>query len=140
MKPSEEIDNLIAQNQDWRGAMLAKLRKTILEVDPEIVEEWKWKGTPVWSRGGIICVAGALKDKVKMTFFDGASLPDPDKLFNNGLEGKKWRTIDIYKDDRINANSLKILIQSAVDYNHAKLKVANKPSGTRGTVKKKPAK
>ena len=140
MNASELIDDLITNLTDWRGTTFANIRRIIRDTDPEIIEEWKWMGTPVWSHDGIVCVANAFKDKVKLTFFQGASLEDPDKLFNNGLEGKQWRTIDIYKDDRTNENSLKILIQSAVDYNHAKLKVANKPSATRGTVKKKPAK
>ncbi len=120
MKPNEYIDKLIAGLTDWRGKMLANLRKIIHDADPEIIEEWKWMGTPVWSHNGIICVAGALKDKVKMTFFDGASLQDPDKLFNNGLEGKKWRSIDIYEGDKINERSLKSLIRSAVSHNLAK--------------------
>lgn len=85
MNPSEEIDNLIAQNRDWRGATLAKLRKTILEVDPEIIEEWKWMGAPVWSLNGIICVGNIFKNKVKLVFMDGAALTDPDKLFNAEL-------------------------------------------------------
>ena len=79
MNPSEEIDNLIAQHPDWRGATLAKLRKTILEVDPEIIEEWKYMGSPVWSLNGIICVGNIFKDKVKLGFMDGAALSDPDK-------------------------------------------------------------
>ena len=140
MNATELIDDLIANLTDWRGTTLANIRRIIHEADPEIIEEWKWMGTPVWSHDGIVCVANAFKDKVKLTFFRGASLADPDKLFNNELEGKQWRTIDIYKEDKINENSLKILIQSAVNYNHAKVKTANKPNGTRGTVKKKPAK
>jgi hypothetical protein len=88
----------------------------------------------------MVCVANAFKDKVKITFYLGAHLADSDKLFNNGLEGKQWRTIDIYKDDKINENSLKTLIQAAVDYNHVKVKTANKPAATRGNKAKKPAK
>ena len=93
MNPSEEIDNLIAQNQDWRGATLAKLRGTILEVDPEIIEEWKWMGSPVWSLNGIICVGNIFKNKVQLVFMNGAALSDPDRLFNAGLEGNKRRAI-----------------------------------------------
>jgi hypothetical protein len=130
MKPSEQIDQLIAGLTDWRGKMLADLRKIILVADPEIIEEWKWMGSPCWSHDGLICVANAHKDKVKLTFSQGASIADLDKLFNNGLNGKQWRAIDIYEDDKINKKSLKILIRSAVDYNQAKVK----------TVKKKPAK
>ena len=87
MNPSERIDQLIAGLTDWRGKTFARVRKSILEADREIIEEWKWMGSPVWSRDGIIAVANAHKDKVKLTFSYGASLPDPDKLFNAGLEG-----------------------------------------------------
>lgn len=94
--------------------MLASLRKIILEADPEIIEEWKWMGTPVWYHNGLICLANAHKDKVKLTFYQGAKLKDPEKLFNNGLEGKKWRAIDFYEGDIINESSFKNLIRSAV--------------------------
>ena len=140
MNATELIDDLVANLTDWRGTTFANIRSIIHDADPEIIEEWKWRGTPVWSHGGIVCVAKAFKDKVKLTFFRGASLADPDKLFNNELEGKQWRAIDIYKDDKINESSLKILIRSAVDYNNAKVKTGKKPSGIRGTVKKKLAK
>jgi hypothetical protein len=128
MNASESIDDLISKLPDWRGTTFAGIRKIIHDADPEIVEEWKWMGTPVWSHNGIVCLANAFKDKVKLTFYEGASLPDPDKLFNNGLEGKKWRTIDLYKDDKINENSLRILIRSAVEYNQAKAKPPKKTS------------
>lgn len=137
---SELIDDLVANLTDWRGTTFANIRRIIHEADPEIVEEWKWMGTPVWSHDGIVCVANAFKDKVKLTFYQGAHLADADNLFNNGLEGKQWRTIDIYKDDKINESSLKTLINAAVDHNHAKVKTANKPRGARGNQKKKPAK
>ena len=140
MKASEQIDELITKLSDWRGTTITNLRKLIKDVDPEIVEEWKWMGTPAWSHDGLLCLANAFKDKVKLTFFEGASLPDPDKLFNNGLEGKKWRTIDFHKDAKINENSLKTLIQAALDYNHAKMKLANKPPATRGKAQKQPPK
>jgi hypothetical protein len=140
MQPSELIDDLVANLTDWRGTTFANIRRIIHDADPEIVEEWKWMGTPVWSHDGIVCVANAFKDKVKLTFYQGAHLADPDKLFNNGLEGKQWRTIDIYKDDKINESSLKTLIIAAVDHNHAKVKPANEPGGTRGSLKQKPAK
>jgi hypothetical protein len=87
MNPSERIDQLIAELTDWRGQTFASIRKSILEADREIIEEWKWMGSPVWSRDGIIAVANAHKGKVKLTFAHGANLPDPDKLFNAGLEG-----------------------------------------------------
>lgn len=120
MKPSEQIDKLIEGLGDWRGNMLAKLRKIIHDADPEIIEEWKWMGSPCWSKDGLICVANAHKDKVKLTFSQGASLPDPDKLFNNGLAGKKWRAIDLYEGDKISERELASLIRSAVAHNLAK--------------------
>ncbi len=120
MNPSEEIDNLIAQNQDWRGTTLAKLRKTILEVDPEIIEEWKWMGSPVWSLNGIICVGNIFKNRVKLVFNDGAALSDPDKLFNAGLAGNKWRAIDVSEGDHIDEGSLKTLVRAAISYNQSK--------------------
>ena len=122
MNPSEQIDQLIAKLTDWRGKTLAGIRKTILEADREIIEEWKWMGSPVWSRDGIIAVATALKDKVKLTFSDGASLPDPEKLFNAGLGGNAWRAIDFFESDKINERALKNLVRAAVDYNQVKLK------------------
>ena len=122
MNPSEEIDNLIAQNQDWRGATLAKLRKTILEVDPGIIEEWKYMGSPVWSLNGIICVGNIFKDKVKLVFMDGAALSDPDKLFNAELAGNKRRAIEFYEGDHIEEGSLKTLVRAAINYNQSKRK------------------
>jgi len=122
MNPSERIDELIAGITDWRGKTLAGIRKNILEADREIVEEWKWMGSPVWSRDGIIAVGNAHKDKVKLTFAHGASLPDPDKLFNAGLEGKVWRAIDFFEGDKINQRALKNLVRAAVDYNRIQLK------------------
>jgi len=138
MNASELIDDLIANLTDWRGTTFASIRRIINEADPDIIEEWKWMGTPVWSRDGIVCLAKAFKDKVKLTFPEGASLADPDKLFNNGLEGKKWRAIDIYKDDKINERSLKVLIHDAVGYNHSRVQSTNRPHATRGNPKKKP--
>jgi hypothetical protein len=140
MRPGELIDEYIASLADWRGTTLANIRRIIHDADPKIVEEWKWRGTPIWSHDGMVCLAKAFKDKVKITFYLGAQLADPDKLFNNGLEGKQWRTIDIHKDDKIKESALKALIQAAVDYNHAKVKTANKPPATRGNAAKKPTK
>ena len=115
MKPSEQIDKLIAELNDWHGEMITNIRKIIHESDPQIVEEWKWMGSPCWYHNGrLICLANAHKDKVKLTFYQGAGLPDPDKLFNAGLEGNKWRAIDFYKGDKLNEHSLKKLIKSAV--------------------------
>jgi len=117
MSPSKLIDKRIAELSDWRGKMLANLRKIIHEADPEVVEEWKWMGSPCWSHAGLISVANAHKDKVKLTFSRGASLPDPDKLFNAGLGGNKWRAIDFHEGDRINERALKNLVSAAVVHN-----------------------
>src|ERR1700728_2595242 len=130
MNPSEQIDRLIAKLTDWRGKTFASLRKSILEADREIIEEWKWMGSPVWSHHGIIAVANAHKEKVKITFAHGASLPDPDKLFNAGLERKVWRAIDLFEGDKINARALKNLIRAALDYNQTKKK-KKAPAGPR---------
>lgn len=120
MKPSDQIDKLIARLTDWRGKTLADIRRIVLMADPEIVEEWKWMGSPCWSHDGLICLANAHKNKVKLTFSQGASLSDPDKLFNSGLGGNRWRAIDLYENDKINERSLKSLIHSAVAHNLAK--------------------
>src|ERR1700751_789777 len=122
MNPSERIDQLIAGLTDWRGKTLTSVRKSILAADPEIIEEWKWMGSPVWSRDGIIAVGNAHKDKVKRTFSHGASLPDPDKLFNAGLQGNMWRAIDLFEGDKIDERALKNLVRAAIDYNQAKMK------------------
>src|SRR5271170_6280057 len=135
MNPSERIDELIARLTDWRGKTLAGIRKTILEVDPEIIEEWKWMGSPVWSRDGMIAVGNAHKDKVKITFANGAGLPDPDKLFNAGLGGNAWRAIDLFEGDKMNDRALKNLVRAAVDYNQIRLK-RKASAGTRAKVHK----
>jgi hypothetical protein len=122
MDQSELIDKYIADLKDWRGKMLVDLRKIIRDADPEIIEEWKYKGSPVWYHNGQIVLANAYKDKVKLTFPQGAGLPDPDKLFNAGLGGNKWRAIDLYEGDRINESALKNIIRAAVAYNRAGLK------------------
>ncbi len=131
MNASELIDELIAKTPDWRGATIAKLRKIILDADPEMIEEWKYRGTPVFSHGGMVCVITLLKNKVKLTFSEGARLADPDKLFNAGLEGNRWRAIDIYEGDKINETALKALIRSGVEHNIAKAKSAGKARSTR---------
>ena len=130
MTPSEQIDRLIAELTDWRGKTFAALRKSILAADREIIEEWKWMGSPVWSRGGIIAVADAHKGKVKLTFAYGASLPDPDKLFNASLEGNARRAIDFFEGDKINERALKNLVRAAIDYNQARAKKKT-PAGRR---------
>jgi hypothetical protein len=122
MNPSQRIDALIADITDWRGKTFAAVRKTILEADREIIEEWKWMGSPVWSRDGIIAVANAHKGKVKLTFMYGAKLADPAKLFNAGLEGNARRAIDFLEGDKINQRALKDLIRAAIEYNQSRLK------------------
>jgi hypothetical protein len=122
MHPSERIDQLIAGITDWRGKTFASVRQCMLEADREIVEEWKWKGSPVWYRDGIIAVGNAHKEKVKLTFYNGAVLPDPDKLFNAGLEGGKWRAIDFLEGDKVNKTALKKLIRAAIEHNQSKSK------------------
>ncbi|MEP6566588.1 MAG: DUF1801 domain-containing protein [Mesorhizobium sp.] len=134
MNPSQ-IDQLIAGLTDWRGKKLASVRKSILGADPEIIEEWKWMGSPVWSRDGMIAVGNAHKDKVKLTFSHGASLPDPDKLFNAGFGGKVWRAIDLFEGDEIDGQALKNLIRAAIDYNQAKSK-KKASAATRAKVQK----
>jgi hypothetical protein len=129
------IDEMIAELTDWRGKTLASIRKSILEADPEIIEEWKWMGSPVWSRDGMIAVGNAHKDKVKITFAHGANLPDPDKLFNAGLGGNAWRAIDLVEGDKINQRALKSLVRAAVEYNQTKLK-RKAPAGARAKVHK----
>lgn len=118
--PSKQIDTLIAETADWRGETLARVRKAILAADPNIVEEWKWMGSPVWSCDGIIAVGNAHKKHVKLTFANGAHLTDPVKLFNNGLEGNKWRSIDFFEGDPVDAGGLRDLIRSAIDYNRTR--------------------
>ena len=135
MNPSERIDQLIAKLTDWRGKTLASVRRTILEAQADIIEEWKWMGRPVWSRDGIIAVATVLKDKVKVTFSHGAMLPDPDKVFNAGLGGNAWRAIDVFEGDKINDRALKNLVRAAIDYNQIKLK-KKAPAGIRAKAHK----
>ena len=135
MNSSERIDQLIAGITDWRGKTFASMRKSILEADREIIEEWKWMGSPVWSRDGMIAVANAHKGKVKLTFAYGAKLPDPDKLFNAGLEGNMRRAIDFLEGDKINERALKNLVRAAIEYNQSKSK-KKAPAGARAKVHK----
>ena len=114
---ARQIDEMLAELGDWRGERLAEIRKLIHEVDPEVIEEWKWMGTPVWSHEGMYALANAHKEKVKLTFLHGAKLRDPKKLFNAGLDGNKWRAIDYYEGDKLNKSTLKTLLREAVSYN-----------------------
>jgi hypothetical protein len=120
--PSGEIDKLIAAIPDWRSAMFARVRKIVREADPEIVEEFKWMGSPVWSRDGIIAVGNAFKGRVNLTFAYGASLPDPDKLFNAGFEGNARRVINFFENDTIDEPALKTLVRAAIAYNQTNLR------------------
>ena len=123
---SERIDRLIAELVDWRGATLATVRKAIRDADPAIVEEWKWMGSPVWSRDGMIAVGNAHKDKVKLTFMHGAALADPDKVFNAGQTGGKWRAIDLFEGDQVRAGALTKLVRAAIAHNQSKLNKTRK--------------
>jgi hypothetical protein len=122
---------------NWRGKTLAKVREIIHEADPEIVEEWKWMGTPVWSHGGIVCTGETYKNVVKMTFAKGAALKDPARLFNSSLDGNVRRAIDIHEGDKIDAAALKDLIRAAVALNlQSKSKAKSKPKPRRASSKR----
>jgi hypothetical protein len=114
--PSELIDERIESLAGWRGEALARMRKLILEADPGVTEEWKWGG-PVWSHHGIICTGEAYNSAVKLTFAQGAGVPDPRRLFNSSLEGKTRRAIDIHEGDKVDANAFKALVKAAVKRN-----------------------
>jgi hypothetical protein len=118
--PSQLIDARIKELGDWRGAMLGRLRALIREADPDVVEEWKWRGVPVWSHDGIICTGETYKAVVKMTFAKGAALKDPSGLFNASLEGNTRRAIDFHEGDKINEQALQTLIRAAVTLNKSK--------------------
>lgn len=117
--PSRLIDERIRQLGDWRGEMLSKIRALIKEADPDVVEEWKWRGTPVWYHDGIICTGETYKSVVKMTFAKGASLKDPAGLFNSSLDGNVRRAIDVHEGEKINEKALKTLVRAAVALNGA---------------------
>jgi hypothetical protein len=114
---SELIDKRIAELGDWRGETLSRMRKLVKEADPDVVEEWKWMGTPVWSHDGIICTGESYKAIVKLTFSKGASLKDPAKLFNSSLDGNARRAIDIHEGEEVDAGAFKALIRAAVALN-----------------------
>jgi hypothetical protein len=115
--PSRLIDEKIKELDDWRGAALSRIRKLIKQADPEVVEEWKWRGVPVWSHDGIICTGETYKNVVKMTFAKGAFLADPDRLFNSSLEGNLRRAIDVHEGESISEASLKKLVRAAAELN-----------------------
>jgi hypothetical protein len=115
--PSQLIDARIEDLDDWRGEMLAQVRSIVQQADPEVVEEWKWRGVPVWSHAGIICTGETYKNVVKMTFVKGASLEDPSGLFNSSLDGNTRRAIDLHEGDQVDEEALKRLIRAAVELN-----------------------
>jgi hypothetical protein len=122
MSPSQLIDGRIKELADWRGKTLARVRALIKEADPDVVEEWKWRGVPVWEHDGIICTGETYKSVVKMTFAKGAALKDPSRLFNSSLEGNARRAIDFHEGDKINEQALKTLVRAAVTLNQSKTK------------------
>lgn len=122
------IDQRIADLGDWRGATLRRMRRLIHEADPHVVEEWKWMGTPVWSRDGIICTGESYKSAVKLTFLKGASLPDPAGLFNASLDGNARRAIDIHEGEEVDAQAFKALVRAAVALNAGQAKAKPKRS------------
>src|SRR5436309_11006386 len=117
--PSQLIDARIKELGDWRGKMLSRLRALVKEADPEVVEEWKWRGVPVWYHDGMICTGETYKNVVKVTFAKGAQLEDPSKLFNSSLEGNVRRAIDLHEGDKVNASAFKALIRDAVAMNQS---------------------
>jgi hypothetical protein len=117
--PSQLIDERIEELDDWRGATLAHIRKLIKQADPDVVEEWKWRGVPVWSHDGIICTGESYKNVVKLTFLKGARLEDPKRLFNSSLEGNARRAIDLHEGDTIDEAAFKALIREAVALNES---------------------
>jgi hypothetical protein len=135
--PAEDASALIDQRikdlGDWRGKMLAKVRKIVHQADPEIVEEWKWMGTPIWSHGGIVCTGETYKNVVKMTFAKGAALKDPSGLFNSSLEGNVRRAIDIHEGEKVDETALKDLVRAAVALN---LKPKSKAKARRASSKR----
>ncbi len=152
MDAAKHIDQKIASLADWRGDFLKTIRTLIHEVDPEILEEWKWMGTPVWNHDGIVCIANAHKEKVKVTFIKGAKLKDPQRVFNAELEGKAWRAIDLARGDTLDAEGFKGLIGAAIALNAekpaarkavaksgvtAKVRGAKKPAAKKSAAKKK---
>jgi hypothetical protein len=118
--PSQSIDGRIKELGDWRGKTLSRIRALIKQADPEVVEEWKWRGVPVWSHDGLICTGETYKNVVKMTFAKGASLKDPSSLFNSSLEGNTRRAIDFREGETINEDALKTLVRAAVALNKSK--------------------
>lgn len=135
--PSQKIDEYTAELHDWRGKTFAEVREAMQDADSSVIEEWKWMGTPTWYHNGILACCNAHKGKVKVTFNQGAHLPDPDKLFNAGLEGNQRRAIDFFEDDKVDKRALKTLIRAAIAYNGGvSKKAATKPKKGRAKSSK----
>lgn len=128
---SQLISKRIAELGDWRGETLARMRRLIKEADPDVVEEWKWRGTPVWSHDGVLCTGESYKQVVKLTFARGASLQDPARLFNASLEGNLRRAIDLHEGEAVDASAFKTLVRQAVAFNRARM---SKPAKKRNPV------
>ncbi|TMQ05054.1 MAG: DUF1801 domain-containing protein [Deltaproteobacteria bacterium] len=139
MNPSELIDKAIADHPDWRGQTMAEIRRIIRETIPDVTEEWKWRGTPTWSRDGILCICNAFKNMVKVTFLNGAKLEDVDGVFNAELGGNQWRAIKLFQGDKVHARGLKKLLLAAVALNAARTTGNARPARTGGTRAEKPA-
>jgi hypothetical protein len=137
VKPSERIDQHIAGIADWRGEVLATIRRIMLEADPAVTEDWKWMGTPVWYCDGMVSLANPHRGKVKWTFVKGAHFADPERLFNAGLEGNDWRAIDIFEKDRPDEAALRRLVKIAIAYNRSQLK-GNDGSGPSSKMARRP--
>src|SRR6185295_5236174 len=135
---SELISKKIAELEDWRGETLGRMRKLIKEAVPDVVEEWKWMGTPIWSRDGIICTGESYKDKIKLTFAKGASLKDPKRLFNSSLDGNVRRALDIFEGQKVDDAAFKKLILDAVALNSAKKAKPPKKAKAKKAPAKKP--
>ncbi len=131
MKPSERIDQHIAGIADWRGKVLATIRRIMLEADPAVTEDWKWMGTPVWYCDGMVSLANPHRGKVKWTFVKGAHFADTERLFNAGLEGNDWRAIDIFEKNRPDDAALRRLVRTAIAYNRSKLRARKPPDRPR---------
>lgn len=141
MSPSENIDAEIAAHADWRGAMMAEVRRVIHEAVPDVTEEWKWMCTPTWSKGGILCICNAFKNMVKVTFIEGAKLDDPERVFNAELTGKKWRAIKLFEGDALQARGFAKLVRDAAALNEAKAATKTKAAAkTKTATTKGPSK
>jgi hypothetical protein len=134
MTASEQIERKISEYPDWRGSLLAEIRRLVREADPMIVEESKWRGAPTWSHNGLVCLANVFKNTVKVIFSSGAKLADPDGLFNSELEGNAWRGITLSKDDKLDGPAFKRLVRSAIELNEAK-KTDKAPSRGTGSAR-----